>query len=149
MSSIDTIIGPLSKKRFVYFVVADPVDENEANTLFSKCLEMTGKLESVKTTNVSETYNASTTIGESDGFSQTITENHSTAVNRKGKKHHFWSKVMCTIGLGDFVDQSTKTISSGNSETTNHNENRPDTLGNSVSTSITLVNKSAEHASLA
>ena len=146
MSSIDTIIGPLSKKRFVYFVVADPVDENEANTLFSKCLEMTGKLESVKTTNVSETYNASTTIGESDGFSQTITENHSTAVNRKGKKHHFWSKVMCTIGLGDFVDQSTKTISSGNSETTNHNENRSDTLGNSVSTSITLVNKSAEHA---
>lgn len=146
MSSIDTIIGPLSKKRFVYFVVADPIDENEANTLFSKCLEMTGKLESVKTTNVSETYNASTTIGESDGFSQTITENHSTAVNRKGKKHHFWSKVMCTIGLGDFVDQSTKTISSGNSETTNHNENRSDTLGNSVSTSITLVNKSAEHA---
>lgn len=146
MSSIDTIIGPLSKKRFVYFVVADPVDENEANTLFSKCLEMTGKLESIKTTNVSETYNASTTIGKSDGFSQTITENHSTAVNRKGKKHHFWSKVMCGTGLRIFVDQSTKTISSGNSETTNHNENRSDTLGNSVSTSITLVNKSAEHA---
>lgn len=146
MSSIDTIIGPLSKKRFAYFVVADPVDENEANTLFTKCLEMSGKLESVKTTNVSETYNASTTIGESDGFSKSITENHSTAVNRKGKKHHFWSKVMCTIGLGDFVDQSTKTISSGNTQSMNHNENRSDTLGNSVSTSITLVNKSAEHA---
>ena len=146
MSSIDTIIGPLSKKRFAFFVVADPVDENEANTLFSKCLEMSGKLESIKTTNVSETYNASTTIGESDGFSKSITENHSTAVNRKGKKHHFWSKVICTIGLGNFVDQSTKTISSGNSETNSHNEYRSDTLGNSVSTSITLVNKSAEYA---
>lgn len=146
MSSIDTIIGPLSKKRFVYFVVADPVDENETNTLFTKCMEMSGKLESVKTTNVSETYNASTTIGESDGFSKSITENHSTAVNRKGKKHHFWSKVMCTIGLGDFVDQSTKTISRGNTQGINHSENRSDTLGNSVSTSMTLVNKSAEHA---
>lgn len=146
LSSIDTIIGPLCKKRFVYFVVADPVDENEANTLFTKSLEMSGKLESVKTTNISETYNASTTIGESDGFSMSITENQSTAVNRKGEKHHFWSKVLCTIGLGDFVDQSTKTISSGNSETNSHNESRSDTLGNSVSTSITLVNKSAEYA---
>lgn len=146
LSSIDTIIGPLSKKRFVYFIVADPMDENEANSLFVKSLEMSGKLESVKTTNVSETYNASTTIGESDGFSKSITENHSTAVNRKGKKHHFWSKVMCTIGLGDFVDQSTKTISKGNTQGISHNESRSDTLGNSVSTSITLVNKSAEHA---
>lgn len=146
ISSLDTIIGPLSKKKFVYFVVADPVDENESNSLFYKCLEMSGKLESIKTSNISETYNASTTIGASDGFSKSITENHSTAVNRKGKKHHFWSKVMCNIGLGNFIDQSTKTISSGNSETNSHNESRSGTLGNSVSTSITIVNKSAEHA---
>lgn len=146
ISSIDMIIGPLSKKKFVYFVVADPVDENKGNSVFSKCLEMSGKLESIKTSNISETYNASTTIGESKGFSKSITENHSDAVNRKGKKHHFWSKLMCTIGLGDFIDQSTRTISSGNSETTNVGENRSDTLGNSATTSMTLVNKNAEHA---
>lgn len=146
ISAIDTLVGPLSSKRFVYYVVADPLDENAANRIMTKCIEMAGKLESIKTKNLTETYNASTTIGESDGFSQSVTESQSTAVNRKGKKHHFWSKLMCTIGLGDFVDQSTKTISQGNTIGTNHNENRSDTLGNSASASMTMVNKNAEHA---
>lgn len=146
ISAIDTLIGPLSNKKFVYYVVADPVDENVANRIMTKCIEMTGKLESIKTTNLTETYNASTTIGTSDGFSKSVTENQSIAVNRKGKKHHFWSKFMCTIGLRDFVDQSTKTISQGNTTGTNHNESRSDTLGNSASTSMTMVNKNAEHA---
>ena len=146
ISAIDTLIGPLSNKKFVYYVVADPVDENVANRIMTKCIEMAGKLESIKTTNLTETYNASTTIGKSDGFYKSVTENQSIAVNRKGKKHHFWSKVMCTIGLRDFVDQSTKTISQGNTTGTNHNESRSDTLGNSASTSMTMVNKNAEHA---
>lgn len=146
ISAIDTLIGPLSNKKFVYYVVADPLDENAANRMMTKCIEMVGKLESIKTTNLTETYNASTTIGENDGFSKSITENQSTAVNRKGKKHHFWSKLMCTIRLGDFVDQSTRTISQGNTAGISHNENRSDTLGNSASTSMTIVNKNAEHA---
>lgn len=146
ISAIDTLIGPLSNKKFVYYVIADPVDENVANRIMTKCVEMSGKLESIKTTNLTETYNASTTIGKSDGFSKSVTENQSIAVNRKGKKHHFWSKFMCTIGLRDFVDQSTKTISQGNTTGTNHNESRSDTLGNSASTSMTMVNKNAEHA---
>lgn len=146
ISAIDTLIGPLSNKKFVYYVVADPVDENVANRIMTKCMEMAGKLESIKTTNLTETYNASTTIGRSDGFSKSVTENQSISVNRKGKKHHFWSKFMCTIGLRDFVDQSTKTISQGNTTGTNHNESRSDTLGNSASTSMTMVNKNAEHA---
>lgn len=146
ISAIDTLIGPLTNKKFVYYVVADPVDENVANRIMTKCIEMAGKLESIKTTNLTETYNASTTIGKSDGFYKSVTENQSIAVNRKGKKHHFWSKVMCTFGLRDFVDQSTKTISQGNTTGTNHNESRSDTLGNSASTSMTMVNKNAEHA---
>lgn len=146
ISAIDTLIGPLSNKKFVYYVVADPFDENTTNRIMTKCIEMVGKLESIKTTNLNETYNASTTIGESNGFSQSVTENQSTAINRKGKKHHLWSKFMCTIKLGDLVDQSTKTIAKGNTTGINHNENRSDTLGNSASVSMTLVNKNAEHA---
>lgn len=146
ISAIDTLIGPLSSKKFVYYVVADPLDENAANRIMTKCIEMAGKLESIKTTNLTETYNASTTIGESDGFSNSVTENQSIAVNRKGKKHHFWSKIMCTIGLHDFIDQSTKTISQGNTTGSSHNESRSDTLGNSASISMTMVNKNAEHA---
>lgn len=146
ISAIDTLIGPLSKKKFAYFVVADPMDENAVNSIFTKCVEMSGKLESIKSTNVSETYNHSTTIGENDGFSRSISENHSTAVNRKGKEHHFWSKLMCFIGLGEFIDQSTVTISRGNSSTETHGKTTSDTEGNSSSTSLTIVNKSAEYA---
>lgn len=146
LSAIDSLIGPLCKKNFVYYVVANPIDENNANSIISKCLEMSGRLESIKTTNLTESYNASTTISDSDSFSKSVTANTSTSVSRKGKKHHFWSKFMCTIGLGHFVDQSAKTISEGNTEGTNHTVGRADTLGNSSSVSLTLVNKNAEHA---
>lgn len=54
-----------------------------------KCLEMAGKIESVKSYNISETTNTSVTIGTNDSFSETINESSATAVNRKGKKHHF------------------------------------------------------------
>ena len=113
LSSIDTLIGPLSRKKFVYYVVADPMDEYRINHIMVKCLEMAGKIESVKSYNISETTNTSVTIGTNDSFSETINESSATAVNRKGKKHHFWCKVMSTIGLGDFIDQSTNTITSG------------------------------------
>ena len=146
LSAIDSLIGPLCKKKFVYYVVADPIDENIANRMLTKCMDMSGRLESIKTTNLSQSYNASTTLSNSDSFSKSITESSSSSVSRKGKKHHFWSKLMCTIGMGHFVDQSTKTINEGSSTGVNHLIGQADTFGNSSSISLTLVNKNAEHA---
>lgn len=146
LSSIDTLIGPLSRKKFVYYVVADPMDEYRINHIMVKCLEMAGKIESVKSYNISETTNTSVTIGTNDSFSETINESSATAVNRKGKKHHFWCKVMSTIGLGDFIDQSTNTITKGLSTGNTHAELNNSTQGFSASSTMTLVNKCAEYA---
>lgn len=146
LSSIDTLIGPLSRKKFVYYVVADPMDEYRINHIMVKCLEMAGKIESVKSYNISETTNTSVTIGTNDSFSETINESSATAVNRKGKKHHFWCKVMSTIGLGDFIDQSTNTITKGLSTGNAHAELNNSTQGFSASSTMTLVNKCAEYA---
>lgn len=146
LDSINTLIGPLSRKRFVYYVVADPVNEYDVNDKMIKCLEMAGKIESVKSYNISETDNTSVTIGSNNSFSETITESNATAVNRKGKKHHFWCKCMSTIGLGDFIDQSTNTITNGISRGNSHAEINNNTQGFSTTKSMTLVNKCAEHA---
>lgn len=146
LSSIDTLIGPLSRKKFVYYVVADPMDEYRINRIMIKCLELAGRIESVKSYNISETTNTAITIGTNDSFSETINESSATAVNRKGKKHHFWCKVMSTIGLGDFIDQSTNTITTGLSTGNTHAELNNSTQGFSASSTMTLVNKCAEHA---
>lgn len=146
LASIDTLIGPLSRKKFVYYVVADPINEYDVNNKMIKCLELAGKIESVKSYNISEADNASVTIGSNNSFSETVTESNATAVNRKGKKHHFWCKCMSTMGLGDFIDQSTNTITSGISRGNSHAEIRNNTQGFSTTKSMTLVNKCAEHA---
>lgn len=146
LTSIDTLIGPLSRKKFVYYVVADPMDEYRINNIMVKCLELAGKIESIKSYNISETDNTSVTIGKNDTFSETINQSEATAVNRKGKKHHFWCKLMSTIGLGDFIDQSTNTITQGLSTSQSHGRSQNNTQGFSTTSSMTLVNKCAEHA---
>lgn len=146
LTSIDTLIGPLSRKKFVYYVVADPMDEYKINNIMIKCLELAGKIESVKSYNISETTNTSVTIGVNDSFSETVNLSEATAVNRKGKKHHFWCKLMSTIGLGDFIDQSTNTITNGLSTSNSHGQSQSNTQGFSSTTSMTLVNKCAEYA---
>jgi DNA helicase HerA-like ATPase len=144
LTGIETLLGSLSQKRFVYYVVADPIDESRISNILSKCLEIEGKIESVKSYNISESQSISTTIGTNDSISETLSESDATSVNRKGKKHHIWCKVMSTIGLGDFVDQSTKTITKGLSKGNTHSDIHNDTQGFSATTSMTLVNKCAE-----
>lgn len=146
LSSIDTLLSTLSRKRFAYYVVADPLNESYVNDVMIKCLELAGKIESVKSFNISESKNISTTIGTNDSISDTINESESNAINRKGKKNHFWCKIMSTIGLGDFIDQSTHTITKGLSHGTQHSDSKSDTEGFAATSSVTLINKCAEHA---
>ena len=146
LNAIENLVGPLSRQKFVYFVVADPLDEYNINRIMTNCLEIAGKIESVKSFNISEANNVSTTIGTNDSISDTVNESSGTSVNRKGKKHHFWCKVMSTIGLGDFVDQSTNTITKGLAHSSSHADTKNDTQGFSTTSSMTLINKCAEYA---
>lgn len=146
LSTIENLVGPLSRQKFVYFVVADPLDEYNVNRIMTNCLEIAGKIESVKSFNISESNNLSTTIGTNDSISDTVHESTGISINRKGKKHHFWCKVMSTIGLGDFVDQSTNTITKGLAHGESHAETKSDTRGFSATSSMTLINKCAEFA---
>ena len=145
LNTIENIVGPLSRKKFVYFVVADPVDEYKVNELMTKFLELAGKIESVKSFSISETSNLSVTLGTSDTITQTINESSSEGRTTKGKKHHTWCKIMSTIGLGDFVDQSTKTITKGLSQGNSHGESTSNTRGFSETSTMTLINKCAEY----
>ena len=145
LSTIDTFVGPLSRKKFVYYVVADPIDEATINDYLTFYLELAGKVETIKSSTVSDGYSASVTLGASNGFTESVNENRAIAVNRKGKKNHKWAKFMCFAGLGSFVDQSTETISSGTTHSSSHQETQNKTTGYSTNVSKTIVNKCAEH----
>lgn len=146
LSTIDNLVGPLSRNKFVYFVVADPLDEYRVKKIMTQCLEYAGKIESIKSFNISETSNISTTLGTNDSISESLHESSGSSVNRKGKKHHFWCKVLATIGLGNFVDQSTNTITKGLAHGESHAVSQSDTQGFSRTSSMTVINKCAEYA---
>ena len=146
MTSIDTLIGPLSTKRFVYYVVADPMDEARVNQLMTQCMEMAGKIESVKAYNVSESYNTSTTIGKSDSISETLSESEAEATKGEKYKHPFWSRFLTYMGLGNFIQETTDTITKGISKGESHTDSTSDTQGFAATSSMTLVNKCAEFA---
>ena len=145
LSTIDTLVGPLSRRKFIYYVVADPMDEVTINNYLTFFLELSGKVESIKSITLSDGYSASTTIGKSNGFTQSITEGKSSSVNRKGKKHHKWCKFLCTIGLSELVDQSTETINSSNTTGISQQSNESNTTGMSSNISRNVVNKCAEY----
>lgn len=145
LSTIDTLVGPLSRKKFVYYVVADPINEAAINRYLNFYLELTSKIETIKSATVSEGYTSTTTIGSSDGITESVSENKASAVNRKGKKHHKWAKFLCFMGLGEFVDQSTETISKGTTKGNSHQDTKSEAEGYSTNVSKTIVNKYAEH----
>lgn len=145
LSTVDTLVGPLSHKKFMYYVVADPIDEATINNYLTFFLGLSGKIETIKNSTISEGYSSSTTLGTSDGFTESVTESKASAVNRRGRKHHKWAKTMCFLGLGEFVDQSTETISSGRTNGTSHQDTSSETNGYTNNVSRTIVNKCAEH----
>lgn len=145
-SSIDKLIGPLSRKRFVYYVVADPITESTVSNIMTQYLEMSGKIESIKSLNISEATNTAVTIGKTESIFNTLTENTSISVNRKGKKYHFWCKCMSTMGLEEFIDQSTNTITRGMAHGQAQGQQLNMSTGFTATKSMTLINKCAEFA---
>lgn len=100
LSSIDALIGTLSRKVFSYVIIADPVAEQEVSGIISKCNEMAGQLESVKTYNFSESKNVGLTSGTTitDGTSTSDTKGQSDS--RKKPLQLAMTGVALATGLG-------------------------------------------------
>lgn len=145
-SSIDTLIGPLSQKKFVYYVVANPMNELLISQMMTQYLDMAGKIESVKSFSLSEGTSTSVTIGKSHTLFNTVNESTSEALTRMGNKSHLLGRLLCLTKLRGLVDQTTKTITKGETHGRSDGEQKSDTSGFSRTTTMTLVNKCAEYA---
>lgn len=145
-SSIDTLIGPLSQKKFVYYVVANPMNELLISQMMTQYLDMAGKIESVKSLNISEATSTTVTIGRSHSLFDTVNASTSDALTKKGNKSHFLGRLLSVAGLGGLVDQTTKTITKGETHGSSTGEQKSDTSGFSQTQTMTLVNKCAEYA---
>lgn len=83
LTSIDTLLGTLSNQKFAYLVVADPIDENKILSIISKCNEMAGQLESVKSFNFTESENQSSTQTKSISKGLSIAQSISDSTSQR------------------------------------------------------------------
>lgn len=65
-ATVDKLIAGMNGRNFTYFVVADPMQENDIDDIVFQCHEIQGKAESVKSFNFSE--------GKSIGYTKSLSE---------------------------------------------------------------------------
>lgn len=83
-ATTDKLIAGLNKsKRYVYFVVADPIEPNETEAMIYECREMNGQAESLKTMNVTQGLSHSVSESLSRTLSSSDTVSHSTSVTKR------------------------------------------------------------------
>ena len=76
-ATIDKLMAGMSRsKHYAYFVVADPVENNDAEYMLYQCREMNGQAESMKSINITEglTHGDSNTHTMSSSVSKSISE---------------------------------------------------------------------------
>lgn len=82
-SSIDTIVGTLNKTNFCYMVIADPIAEDEIQTIITQCNEMSGQMESVKSYNYSEALNSNKSVSYTETESRYSNWSKSEGTSKK------------------------------------------------------------------
>ncbi len=164
LTAIDSLIGPLSDKKFVYYVVAEPINEESVSEMMSFYLDIAGKVESMKTAYESETFSDTISIGEAESISKGFGTVISNSLSRKSIVPHntgngsqknssfgedansAFAKYLSFLGLDALVDHSTKTITTSDSTTVSKTVNAGASHGYSLTRSRTIINKCAEYA---
>ena len=103
-ATIDKLIAGMSRsKNYAYMVVADPVENSDAEYMLHQCREMNGQAESLKSMNVTEgmTQGTSTTKGvtHSKSHSTSRSESYSESTSKKDFSK-VGKAVMAGTGLG-------------------------------------------------
>lgn len=97
-ATIDKLMAGMSKsKHYAYLVVADPIENNDAEYMLYQCREMNGQAESLKSMNVTE----SLSRGQSSTFTSTHTEGISNSESFTKKDFSKMGKLaLQATGLG-------------------------------------------------
>jgi hypothetical protein len=99
-ATMDKLMAGMNKsKKYAYFVVADPIENSDAEFMLYQCREMNGQAESLKSMNVTEGLSQ----GTSQSLSKTLTTSHSTSHGESVSKKDFskfGKTAMAATGIG-------------------------------------------------
>ena len=83
-ATIDKLISGTSQcKHFAYLVVADPIEQGDAEGMLYQCREMNGQAESLKSMNVTEGLSSGTSSTQSVSHTDGTSTSHSVSVSKK------------------------------------------------------------------
>lgn len=83
-ATIDKLMAGMNRsKNYAYFVVADPIENNDTETMLHQCREMNGQAESLKSVNVTEGMSQGTNRSHTEGTSQSHTDSTSESISKK------------------------------------------------------------------
>lgn len=103
-ATIDNLITGMNKsKKYAYFVVADPIESNDAEAMIYQCREMNGQAESLKSINVTEGFTQGTSSSHSHGTSSSVSESVSHSISESVTKKDFskiGKRALAATGLG-------------------------------------------------
>lgn len=103
-ATIDKLIAGMSRsKKFVYMVVADPVENQECEYMLHQCREMNGQAESLKSINITEGLTLGTSMSHTQGTTKSHSTSHTCSYSESVSKKDFSSMskaAMVATGLG-------------------------------------------------
>lgn len=83
-ATIDKLIAGTNQcKHFAYLVIADPIEQNDAEGMLYQCREMNGQAESLKSMNVTEGLSTGTSSTQSVSHTDGTSSSHSVSVSKK------------------------------------------------------------------
>lgn len=83
-ATMDKLIAGMNKsKKYVYLVVADPIEPNDTESMLYECREMNGQAESLKSMNVTEGLSHSVSESLSHTLSSSNSYTHGTSITKK------------------------------------------------------------------
>ena len=168
-ATIDTLLAGMQKNNFAYMVVADPIPENDIDSILYQVRDFNGQAESLKSFNFSE--NTSNSMSEALSESKSICDSTSQSTTKKSKWGMTGAGIMLAsflfppagaittalavvdganrIAGADLFSQFTPTYTKGTTHSETKTEGRTETIsqsqGRAISTNI--VNKQIEAVS--
>ena len=103
-ATLDNLIAGMNRcKRYAYFVVADPVETCESESMIYQCREMNGQAESLKSINITDGFSQGTSSSRTHGISSSVSEGVSHTISESVSKKdftHLGKTALCATGLG-------------------------------------------------
>ena len=100
-ATIDTLMAGMRNKDFAYMVIAEPIPDNDVDSILYQVRDFNGKAESLKSFNFSE--NMSSSIGKTISEAHSVTEGTSETEGASSSRKSGWGSVAAGLMLASYI----------------------------------------------